>query len=124
MELEYTPINKIEINDWDEFVQKVYGKKYDFQQQDGCKSRGTYEFSVPPTCIYDYEDDEIPVEVNGDEMGVSFKAWLERTKPFFRGYQDDLFWGRNFYPSVDMIIDDLYKKGLIKEGKYFINIDW
>ena len=74
MELEYTPINKIEVNDWDKFVQKVYGKKYDFQQQDGCKSRGTYEFSVPPTYVDDYEDDEIPIEVNGDEMGVSFKA--------------------------------------------------
>ena len=124
MELEYTPINKIEVNDWDEFVQKVYGKKYDFQQQDGCKDRGIYEFSVPLISIYDYVNGEIPEEVNGIEAGVSFKAWLERTEPFFDGYRDDLFWERNFYPSVDMIIDDLYKKGLIKEGKYFINIYW
>lgn len=124
MELEYTPINKIEERDWNEFVKKVYGKKYDFQQQDGCKPRGTHEFSVPIIYIDDYTNDEIPEKVNGSEMGVSFKAWLERTEPFFDNYHDDLFWERNFYPSVDMIIDDLYKKGLIKEGNYFINIDW
>lgn len=61
-------------------------------------------------------------------MGVSFKAWLERDPniklkgdgaPFTR-----MWWERNFYPSVEMVANDLYKRGLLKAGEYAIEIDW
>nr|DAI39746.1 MAG TPA: Ftsk gamma domain [Caudoviricetes sp.] len=35
-----------------------------------------------------------------------------------------MFWDRNFYPHVSMIIKDLENKGILKEGEYIINIDW
>lgn len=68
-------------------------------------------------------------KVNGDEMGVSFKAWLERNPS--QELPDDknswsleLFWGRNFYPDVQMVANDLHAKGLIEAGDYVIDIDW
>jgi hypothetical protein len=84
-------------------------------------------------------------------MGVSFKAWLERDpnaslnpsdkeligSPYYWGeteddkikYKEDtghinMFWERNFYPNLDMIINDLHSKGLIEAGEYEIDIDW
>lgn len=118
----------IEFQDWDELVRETYKRPYCFQQQDGCMSRGTFDFEVPNKWgVEDYENDTIPEKVNGSEMGVSFKAWLERDPNldvFDNSFSNNLFWGRNFYPSVDMIIEDLHKKGLIDEGEYSININW
>ena len=31
----------VEVRDWDNLVEKTYGKPYCFQQQDGCKERGS-----------------------------------------------------------------------------------
>ena len=65
----------ISVSDWDDLVVKTYGRPYSFQQQDGCQARGTFHLSVPDS-DEDYENDTVPEEVNGDEMGVSFAAWL------------------------------------------------
>lgn len=35
----------------------------------------------------------------------------------------NLFWERNFYPDINTLANDLYKKGLIKKGEYLIVID-
>ena len=107
----------------------LIGRVYNFQQQNGCKDRGIYYFTVPIEDYYieDYEREEIPEEVNGEIKGVSFKAWLERdpnTPNFLEKYRHELFWDRNFYPHVSMIIKDLENKGILKEGEYIINIDW
>lgn len=125
-------VTLIDVYEFDGIVEETYGRTYSFQQQDGCKSRGTYEFSVPLDGPYDFEQETIPEEVNGDEMGVSFAAWLARDPEqpldskdeWDREHGLDLFWSRNFYPSVDMIIHDLHTKGILKEGDYIINIDW
>lgn len=122
----------IEVQDWDDLVQKTYGRPYAFQQQDGCKDRGVERITVPTTWTNDYEEDTIPEVVNGDEMGVSFKAWLARDPKQELDSKDDwerknginLFWERNFYPDVSMIANDLHEKGLIEAGEYTINIDW
>lgn len=125
--------NFIEEDDWSNFVSEHYGKIYNFQQQEGCKDRGIFEFSVPHKYPADFENDTIPEVVNGDEMGVSFKAWLERDikQPLNsdngglnEGNKIRLFWKRNFYPHISMIINDLHEKGLLPAGKYVINIDW
>ena len=118
-----------EVDEWDDLVSSTYERVYNFQQQDGCKDRGIYEFTVPiaDKDIIDYKRKEIPEEINGDIMGVSFKAWLERdskTPKFPHYYNLVLFWERNFYPHVSMIIKDLENKGILKEGEYIINIDW
>ncbi|MCV6900900.1 hypothetical protein OE165_28100, partial [Escherichia coli] len=67
------------MNDWNDLVEKTYGRVYCFQQQDGgCKDRGLSYITIPSEAYDDFENDTIPEVVNGDEMGVSFKAWLER----------------------------------------------
>ena len=45
-------------------------------------------FKVPINAPYDYKRDEIPVEINGEIMGVSFKTWLEK---IFQTSVDNLF---------------------------------
>ena len=129
-------VTMIDVSEFDDLVQTTYGRVYSFQQQDGCKERGTYEFTVypeghknnsyPPE---DFENDTVPEEINGEEMGVSFKAWLARDPKEWNGDPEDarfvnMFWERNFYPHVDAVIDDLRKRGLIQPGTYVINIDW
>lgn len=118
----------IEVSDWDDLVEKTYGKPYSFQQQDDCKERGTHDLTVPDNA-YDYENDSVPEEINGEEMGVSFAAWLKRDIHEWNGDPEDkryinLFWHRNFYPSIEMIANDLHAKGLLEAGEYLINIDW
>ena len=129
------PIQKIKIvesNDWDKLVRETYGKPYCFQQQDGCKERQLVHLEVPMEPM-DFPNHSIPEVVNGEEMGVSFEAWLARDPKEPLRYEDsittaqweiELFWNRNFYPDVSMIINDLYAKGLIEEGPFTINIDW
>jgi hypothetical protein len=128
-------INKIQVisvHDWDKLVEHTYGKQYNFQQQDFCKERQRVSITVPVEEPYDYKNDTIPeiIEARGMKMGVSFKAWLERDskqllpEPNNSGLSLTMFWNRNFYPHVDMIINDLHAKGLLPAGEYEIDIDW
>ena len=122
----------IDDSDFDNLVRETYGKVYTFQQQDGCKERGVEYFTVPMDDPYDFENDSLPEEVNGREMGVSFAAWLKRDPKHPLKDEEDggekwrinMFWERNFYPSLDMVVNDLYNKGLIPAGDYQIVIDW
>lgn len=121
----------IEVRDWDELVSRTYGRPYSFQQQDGCKERQHWGITVPVKEPEDYENDTVPEIVNHNEMGVSFKAWLERDPEQLLSNSDDqnswslgLWWDRNFYPHIDMVINDLHSKGLLPAGNYEINIDW
>ncbi len=123
-------VNFIDVDDWDDIVVKTYKRPYSFQQQDGCKSRGIVEITVPERAD-DYKNDTIPEVVNGNEMGVSFAAWLARDpKKKLPGKDDqdsfslELFWHRSFYPNIQMVANDLHAKGLLNAGDYTINIDW
>lgn len=120
----------ITVQDWNDCVVETYGRPYNFQQQDGCQQRGVYHLTVPDYAE-DFEKDCIPEEVNGDEMGVSFKAWLERDpkKPLKsedeqESYCLEMFWERNFYPAIEMVANDLHKRGILEAGEYTIEIDW
>lgn len=121
----------IDVSDWDELVVNTYNRPYSFQQQDGCKERQRVCLSVPDEA-YDHQNDTIPEKVNGDEMGVSFAAWLARDpeqklnseNKWDREHGLELFWERNFYPDVQMVANDLHAKGLIPAGDYTIDIDW
>lgn len=123
-------VNMIEVQDWDELVEKTYGRPYNFQQQDDCKERGTHELTVPDSAD-DYENDTVPETVNHPKMGVSFAAWLARDpKQKLNAEEWDspsgiqMWWERNFYPDVQMIANDLHSRGLLDAGKYIIDIDW
>ena len=121
----------IDVSDFNRLVIETYGKPYNFQQQDGCKERQRVFITVPEPDPEDYENNTVPETVNHSQMGVSFKAWLERDPEQKLTNKDDqhswslgLWWSRNFYPHVDMIINDLHSKGLLPEGEYEIDIDW
>ena len=120
-------VKMIDVDDWDDLVKETYNKMYSFQQQDDCKERQIVNITVP-TKPMDYENDTIPEIINGDVMGVSFDTWLARDINQNLEHQDDsyleLFWERNFYPHVSMIVNDLYKKGLLEAGEFSIDIDW
>ncbi len=118
----------ISVQDWDDLVQTTYCRPYSFQQQDDCKERQRVHITIPDH-PYDYENETIPEVVNGDEMGVSFAAWLARDPKQPLPDRSDtfglqLFWERNFYPDYQMIANDLHAKGLIEAGDYVIDIDW
>lgn len=120
----------IGVSDWDRLVRNTYGRKYSFQQQDGCMARQRYRLTIPCDEADDFENDDIPEEVNGAERGVSFAEWLARDpeqdfkEGETRGHQLDLFWHRNFYPDISMVANDLHARGLIPAGTYVIDIDW
>lgn len=120
-------VNIIQVQDFDKLVQDTYKRPYSFQQQDGCKNRGIINVTIPDY-DYDYENDLLPEICNGDEMGVSFKAWLEadpERKLLENGWDyTSLWWHRNFYPDYQMVLNDLHDKGLIPAGDYIININW
>jgi hypothetical protein len=148
--LKYTLVKEVSLQDWDALVIKTYGKPYCFQQQNGCQERGTFYLNIPVEDdeLEDFENDTLPEIINGDKMGVSFKSWLERDpkaplnptdkelKKCSYYYGDDkekwkkdihhinLFWDRNFFPSIYVLANDLYKRGLIETGEYQIKIDW
>jgi hypothetical protein len=131
MNLKTQTIKLIEVQDWDKLVSETYNRPYNFQQQNDCKDRGTEYFTVPVKNPEDYENDTVPEIVNHPDMGVSFKAWLERDPKKTLINKDDkdnwslnLWWARNFYPNIDMVVNDLHKRGLLDAGKYGIKIDW
>lgn len=114
----------IDVSDWDQLIIDTYGKPYSFQQQDGCQR---VHLTVP-TDGYDFEAETVPEIVNHEEMGVSFKAWLARDPkqqiPNETSWSLELWWERNFYPTIESVANDLYEKGLIESGDYTIDIDW
>ena len=129
MTLKFKTEKIISVQNWDALVQKTYGRIYSFQQQDGCKDRGLFRFSVPNSETCDFENNSIVEEVNGPDQGISFKAWLERDpKQKIPNQQYNwelsLFWSRNFYPEFQMVANDLNSKGLLPDGEYAIDIDW
>jgi hypothetical protein len=121
-------VKAIACDDLDALVKETYGRPYCLQQQDGCMERGSIDVTVPDEPC-DWEATEIPEVVNGEEMGVSFAAWLARDPKAPVGdraeaYAIDLFWSRNFYPRLSMVLNDLHARGLLEAGEYSIIIDW
>jgi hypothetical protein len=134
-QIPFKKVNLISEADFSEFVTNTYGRPYKFQQQDGCRPRGVYWFDVPINQPFNYSNTSIPELVNGDEMGVSFEAWLNRDPQQrlndgdewdqeYPEYRIELFWHRNFYPHIEMIVADLHNRDLIEDGTYVIEIDW
>lgn len=130
--LRYETRKIIDVDELDRVVKEVYGKPYSFQQQGGCKERGNWSITVPEAWDEDYENDTVPEEVNHEDMGVSFKAWLARDPEQKLDTKDEwdrnsglrLWWTRNFYPEIQTLMNDLHKKGVVPKGNYTIDIDW
>jgi len=111
-------VTLIDSSELDKLVKDTYEKPYCFQQQDGCKGRGTWEFSLPIEYPEDYINDE--VNFDNDEMGVSFSSWLATPPESFK----EIYWERNLYPAAEILLQDMHLKGVLPEGDYLIRIDW
>lgn len=135
----------ISCSDWDKFIVQTYNRPYCFQQQNGCRDRGKFQFSVPVE-DYNLPDDfshlsqslaTDTVIIPAIRSSVPLEVWLERDpslkiKPrsgeletdAFLSFITTLFWHREFYPSIYLLANDLYEKGLLPAGDYLIDIDW
>lgn len=131
--LKFNSRKVVEVQEWDRFVTDMYGRPYEFQQQAGCRSRGVFDFEVPLKYEpEDFNNTTVPENCESDQRGVSFKAWLERDPnqklnsecEWERERGLPIWWARNFYPDISMIIQDLHSKGFLEDGDYTINIDW
>jgi len=129
--LKVSRVNLIELSDWNAFVEKVYDRPYNFQQQAGCRDRGSFSLTVPSGMAEEYDSwpDTVQEIVNHPEMGVNFAAWLARDPKQKLpeqeyNYELGLWWERNFYPAIWAVADDLYDKGYLDAGEYTIEIDW
>jgi hypothetical protein len=123
-------INVIDVHDWNALVRRIYDKPYNLQQQDGCYNNGDlYDIEVDlNNKLDDVFEIDIPKEVNGDIQGVNFETWLKTDPlthtPDWIQWRIDLFWERNFYPDINILAQDLCRKGHINEGSYSIKIWW
>jgi hypothetical protein len=126
-------VKMVDSFEWDELVKKTYGRTYCFQQQNECQDRGTFIITIPDENLGKEKDeqmgDSIPEFINHGEMGVKFDVWLARDpkQPLVgldNKFSLELWWKRNFYPDIQVVANDLYKKELIPPGEYIINIDW
>ena len=127
----------VELHDWDQLVKETYNRPYSLQQQDGCMERQTIFLTIPDfeeekfvkEHLSKYIHDDIPEEINGNTMEVTLESWLKRdpslrTENIKSNFDNQLFWHRNFYPHLQILANDLYKRGLIESGEYGIVIDW
>lgn len=140
------PKKIIELCDWDDLVIETYKRPYSLQQQYGCLDKHSFvRIEVPNEFTEESTHNEfgytihenIPELINGKEMCVKLSTWLSKNPddkindPSYAGkaifddqYLIETFWHRNFYPDINILANDLYKKGLLKKGKYTILIDW
>ena len=136
--LEYKTIRVIKEHDFNELVTNTYGLPYKLQQQNGIMERQYFEIYIDSEEViegdeteYDDIHESIPLEINGPERLVRFGTWVNsnptdimKEAGWTKEYEIRLFYHRNFYPPLDMLLGDLYKKGLLEEGTFYINIDW
>lgn len=112
-------VKLIEASEFNALVEQTYQRPYSIQHQ----YRSYVKFSVPAD-DYDYTANYVDIEDDG-ASGVCFAAWLARdvSQPFNpQGlvFQTKLFWYRNFYPALEMVVNDLHAKGLLPVGEYVV----
>lgn len=121
-------VKVIGCEDWNVFIENVYGRPYNLQQQGGCLTRGTFEQITVPDNYYEEDHaDSVPETENGGN-GVNLVAWLARdpNQPVDgrSDYWVRLWWERSFYPHLGAVVNDLHSKGLLAAGEYLITVSW
>lgn len=116
---------KFDLEEFNKLVETEYWNPYHFQQQDWCKQRWVFEFSVPNN---EWDEYEWILEVKQldkyeSTMWVDFIKW-QQTHPIDNSWQEVLKYQRYFYPSIYPVVNDLFMKWIIPEWDYLINIDW
>lgn len=126
--MNYRNVKIFEVSDWDKLVTSTHRRPYSFQQQDGCRERGLFAFTVPGSAE-DYKKSSIPETLNNSEMGVKYSAWISRdpNDPISGETGEHslrLWWHRNFYPHPQFVANELFSLGVLAPGEYGINVDW
>jgi hypothetical protein len=99
-------------SDFSEMVSKIYGRPYRFQQQGDMMGQDTIEkFTVPA----------IEEELYGV---VPLNEWRNAEPPHEGDWKEEMRWKREYYPSLEEVVNDLYKRGLIEPGNYALHIWW
>lgn len=120
----------VPVHVWNEFVREVYGRSYKLESQEHYCNKIVSFLTIPTS--YDSDDDmndSIKEIVQGLEKGVKFKTWLSRDplQPLLtRRYDEwelETFWEENFYPDLQTLANDLYKKNKLDSGEYIIYFD-
>ncbi len=99
--LKYRNVRFVSDSDWDDLVQETYNRPYIFQQQDGCRDRGTFTLEVPSM---ESDDDDMNESIDHDcnkisgceEYGVKFKTWLAETSKRYISLVDRIL---NYFSS-------------------------
>lgn len=120
--VKYKVVRQIDCWDWDEYIKTHYNKPYKFQQQAGCRDRGSVAITVPADPDDDFDDDWRSKQVSLQEwIDAEFDGSFDNT---IEEYRTKLEGNRNFYPPLAEVINDLYDKGLLEAGDYEIIVDW
>ena len=69
----------IDVSEWDSLVRKTYGRPYSFQQQDECKDRGVFRFTVPAKAD-DHEQESVPEIVNHEKWASALHHGSSETR--------------------------------------------
>lgn|SRR5574343_400590 len=116
------PKHVINSDVWDKYVTKIYKRPYSISDQ--FEFKNVLEFKVPNRAI-DFANEIVEEDESTKETGVNFKSWISRdpSQPISgdpRPFVTKLWWFRSFYPEIDVLANDLYKKGQLERGEYVI----
>ena len=107
---------------WNKQVSKIYGRPYSIEDQ--FEFNRVLEFKVPNRS-FDFANETVEENEDTKETGVNFKSWITRdpdqkigSDP--RAFVTTLWWYRAFYPDIEVLANDLFKKGLLERGEYVI----
>lgn len=120
-------VKLVDVQDWNNLVINTYKKPYDLQQQYTRKNISFFQIEIP---ISISNEDILPTEIkeDGSEFGVQFQSWLKRdpSQPVNNDsiqWHINIWWEQNFYPSIYTLANDLFKKGLLEEATYLIEMN-
>lgn len=102
----------IDMSDWNDLIETVYGERpYHVQQQD---------FLPQDSVIFA----EVPCDWLEEDLEENLEIWLSRPLPAEGDSIARMEFERESTVSVDALLFDLHKRGLVDEGKYLIHIWW
>lgn len=114
-----TTLTTIWESGFSKYVTEHYGRPYKLQQQGDMLAQGSYvQITVPDEEAWD----ENP----------TLAEWQAATPPGEHpegGYDpnvstENMRWERDYYPSLEVVANDLHAKGLLDAGEYLIRVYW
>ena len=107
--ISYREVRMIWELDFSKLVTETYGRPYSLQQQDPMLGQNEIiEVTVP----------DHPSVADPEQH---FAEWLGRE---VEASPDVLWWHREFYPELQVVLNDLRVRGLIEPGEYVIHAWW